>query len=67
MDRTEMHSVNTVSNPKAVLVLCPGFNGSGEGLIRSEVWQDSARKEKLGLVGLSFASPINTFHDGTGY
>lgn len=67
MDRAELHHVKTVSNPRAVLVLCPGYNGSGEGLIRSKVWQDFAKKERLGLVGLSFASPINTLHDGTGY
>jgi len=67
MDRAELHYLNMVPNPKAVLILCPGANGNGEGLIRSKVWQEFARKEKLGLVGLSFASPLSAIHDGTGY
>lgn len=67
MDRAELHYINTVANPKAVLVLCPGFNGSGERLIQAKAWQEFAQSERLGLVGLSFASPVNTFHDGTGY
>lgn len=67
MDRAELHYIKTVFNPKAVLVLCPGFNGSGEGLIRSQIWQNFAKREKLELVGLSFASSVRTLHNGTGY
>lgn len=67
MTRAELQHVATVPNPKAVLVLCPGFNGSGENLIRSPKWIAFAKKNRLGLVGLSFASPIPALHDGTGY
>lgn len=67
MTRAELHYIKTVPNPKAVLVLCPGCNGSGDGLIRSPEWIEFAKKNRLGLVGLSFASEIEAIHDGTGY
>jgi len=67
MTRAELHHVATISNPKAVLVLCPGCNGSGEDLIRSPKWIAFAKEHRLGLVGLSFASPMPAIHDGTGY
>ncbi len=67
MTRAELHHVATVPNPKAVLVLCPGCNGSGEDLIRSSKWIAFAKEHQLGLVGLSFASPMPAIHDGTGY
>lgn len=53
--------------PRAVLVLCPGFNGNGRNLIRRPEWIDFAKTHDLGLVGLSFASPREAVHDGTGY
>lgn len=67
MNRAELHYIKTVSHPKAVLVLCPGCNGSGENIIRSPQWIEFAKNHDLGLVGLSFASPIPAIHDGTGY
>lgn len=38
---------------EAVMVLCPGLNGSGEGMIRQKAWQAFAREHRLGLIGLS--------------
>lgn len=67
MVRAELHYESFLTNPKAVLILCPGANGSGEGFLRSEVWRQFARENGLGLVGLSFASPGPAIHDGTGY
>lgn len=67
MIRAEMHYIATVASPKAVLVLCPGCNGSGENLIRAREWIAFAKENDLGLVGLSFASPMAAIHDGTGY
>jgi len=67
MTRAELHHVATVPAPKAVLALCPGCNGSGEDLIRSPKWIAFAKQHRLGLVGLSFASPIPAIQDGTGY
>lgn len=55
------------SHPEAALVLCPGCNGSGEGLIHQPVWQRFAKKHKLGLVGLSFASDTLLLMNGRGY
>jgi pimeloyl-ACP methyl ester carboxylesterase len=57
VDRADVYAVQTVAHPDAVLVLCPGCNGSGEGLVRQTVWQQFARENRLGLVGISFATP----------
>ncbi len=67
MTRAELHFVETVPSPKAVLVLCPGSNGSAENQIRANQWIDFAKNHDLGLVGLSFASPESALHDDTGY
>lgn len=67
MIRADIYHVETVRNPKAVLVLCPGCNGNGEGLVADPVWQAFARKHNLGLVGLSFASELKDIHNGEGY
>lgn len=67
MVRAELHYIKTVPHPKAVLVLCPGCNGSGENIIRSPMWIEFAKSHDLGLVGLSFASSMPAIHDGTGY
>jgi hypothetical protein len=67
MTRADLKYVKTVQNPRAVLVLCPGSNGDGERQIQDAAWQDFAKEQKLGLVGLSFASPMEAIHDGSGY
>lgn len=67
MTRADLYHVKTVRNPKAVLVLCPGCNGSGEGLVGDSIWQTFAKKHNLGLVGISFASEIKDIHNGKGY
>ena len=41
---------------EGVLLLCPGYNGDGEYLIRKKGWRDLAKKHRLLLVALSFAS-----------
>jgi hypothetical protein len=63
MTRAELHHVATVPNPNAVLVLCPGCNGSGEDLIRSPKWIAFAKQNRLGLVGLSFASSMSAIEE----
>lgn len=65
--RAELFFAETVPQPQAVLVLCPGYNGSGEGLIRQPEWRGFARKHQLGLVGLSFASDGELLQQGKGY
>jgi acetyl esterase/lipase len=56
MSRADLYYVLPIDHPKAVLILSPGCNGNGRSLIRSPVWQEFARSNNLGLVGLSFAS-----------
>ena len=67
MTRADLYHVITVRNPKAVLVLCPGCNGNGEGLVNNPTWQEFAKKQNLVLVGLSFASEMEDIHNGKGY
>jgi pimeloyl-ACP methyl ester carboxylesterase len=67
MERADLYYLPSSSTLKAVLVLCPGVNRSGEELVSSPVWQKFARSNNLGLVGLSFSSPLNHIKDGLGY
>ena len=67
MTRADLYHFKTVRPAKAVLVLCPGCNGNGEGLVTDPVWQEFANKRDLGLVGLSFASDLKDIHNGKGY
>jgi len=67
MTRAELWFARTVKTPKAVLVLCPGMNGSGKSLVRDPRWQAFAKKNQLGLVGLSFASKNSDLFSGHDY
>lgn len=67
VQRADLYVWRGVASPKAVLVLCPGYNGNGEGLVRQLAWQDFARKHQLALMGLSFASEGNTYENRKGY
>lgn len=67
MYRADLYVWQGVKNPQTVLVLSPGYNGNGEGLIRQSQWQEFARINSLGLVGLSFASDPKLFHENRGY
>lgn len=67
MTRADLFHVDTVRNPTAVLVLAPGCNGNGAGLVADPVWQSFARQNHLGLVGIAFASEPQDLHNGKGY
>lgn len=67
MTRAELWFAPAVRNPQAILVLCPGMNGSGESLARDPEWQAFAKRNNLGLVGLSFASAPEDLYGGLGY
>lgn len=67
MTRADLHYLKPVGTPRAVLVMCPGVNGNGRNMIKRGEWLDFALEHDLGLVGLSFASPREAIHDGTGY
>ena len=56
MTRADLYTLDEVTNPRAVLVLCPGFNDNGEALICQPTWQEFARTNRLVLCGVSFAS-----------
>ena len=49
-----------IEDLRAILVLCNYHNGNGIGLTQSEPWQDFARNEKLGLIGVHFKSYQNS-------
>lgn len=55
------------SKPEIVLILCPGVNGNGRYLVAQKIWQDFVKKHKIGLVGISFASPVDSLHEKRGY
>lgn len=67
MDRADLVCVRLVPKPLAVLVLCPGYNQSARGMVEQEIWQEYARKNHLGLAGLSFSLPENLLADKEGY
>ena len=67
MMKAALFYLKPTSQPSTALILSPGSNGNGESFIRSPVLQQFAERNHLGLVGLSFASPENALHDGTGY
>lgn len=67
LTRADLYIVSEIPRPpRAVLVLCPGMNGDGSGLLTRE-WRDFARQHRLGLVGLSFASSSKDLESGKGY
>lgn len=66
LTRADIYVAETVSNPNAVLVLCPGMNGNGRSLLSGE-WTTFARHNSLGLAALSFASSDEDLGNGRGY
>jgi pimeloyl-ACP methyl ester carboxylesterase len=67
MDRADLYVWQTDYQPKAVVVLCPGYNGNGKDLLNNRQWQDFAKEYRLGLAGLSFASNPELLPLGRGY
>lgn len=67
IDRADLYFIPTSEKLKGVLVLCPGCNGNGEGFLKQPQWQRFAKQNQLGLVGLSFASPVKKLQANLGY
>jgi hypothetical protein len=67
MERADLYAEKTVPSPVAVLVLCPGCNENGAKLLARPEWISFAKERRLGLVAISFASPMQTITDGKGY
>ena len=66
--RTDVYVLKMEWQPRAILILCPGANGNGEGMIRQREWQEFAREQHLALAGLSFASDNSLLRNcGRGY
>ena len=67
MTRVDVYTWIAQTNPQAVLVLCPGFNGDGETLIRQSTWQTFARANHLALCSIFFVSPEAEVQSLRGY
>jgi predicted esterase len=67
MTRADVYSVKTSYRPKAVLVLCPGCNGSAEGTIAEKPWRDFAAENGIGLSGIAFSSDQSLFEAKRSY
>lgn len=67
MTRADLLYDSSIMTPNAVMVLCPGYNGTGCEFLLDEQWQRFAKKNNLGLVTLSFASHEKDLSNGNGY
>lgn len=69
MIRADLHFkvVSTNSTFAGVLVLSPGMNGNGGGLLSDSDWVRFARRNDLLMVGISFASECDDLENGRGY
>lgn len=67
MTRAELYYFKSTPHPTAVLVLCPGYNGNGSGMIRQAAWQNFAKQHNLGLIGIHFESPVELLSQCQGY
>lgn len=56
-----------VKEPEGFLLLASGYNSDGTFLIKKAEWIEFAKKQKLILVGLSFASDTDDLTNGKGY
>lgn len=65
--RADFYIYRPVAEPVAALVLAPGCNGNGRGLVAREEWQRFAESHQLALVGVSLASPRQYEGDRHGY
>jgi hypothetical protein len=67
LQRADLYVLKLTPHPTAILILIPGFNGSGEDWIKNPIWQDFARDHNLDLAGVSFASDGKLLQQGRGY
>lgn len=67
MTIAELLYVIPIEAPKAILVLCPGYNGNGREMILQKDWQTFAENKNIGLVAIHFESPLNLLRVREGY
>lgn len=56
IQRADLYFRKTSAEAQAWLLLCPGRNGNGEGLLNDKGWLTFANEHKLLMCGVSFAS-----------
>lgn len=56
IQRADLYFRKTAAEPQGWLLMCPGRNGSGEGLLRDKEWLAFAKDHHLLMCGVSFAS-----------
>lgn len=56
IQRADLYFRKTSPEPQGWLLLCPGRNGSGEGLLKDKGWLAFAKDHHLLMCGVSFAS-----------
>ena len=56
IQRADLYFRQTAVEPKGWLLLCPGRNGNGEGLLNEAKWLAFAKQHHLLMCGVSFAS-----------
>lgn len=56
IQRADLYFRKTSAEPQGWLLLCPGRNGSGEGLLNDKGWLAFAKEHNLLMCGVSFAS-----------
>jgi hypothetical protein len=67
LSRADLYVQPCEGEARGTLILAPGVNGNGQGLIEEPGWLDYAKKEHLNLVGLSFASEKPGLTEEQGY
>jgi len=61
----EHRFVQTVENPVAVVVLCPGMNQDGGPLLEEGAWLDFALGNNCGLMATAYASAVEDLYGGS--
>lgn len=67
MTRADLFYLKTDWEPSALIILSPGYNGSGKKYLLDRNWYEYAKYYHLGIVGLSFASQEIDLNNGKGY
>lgn len=67
IERADLYVWRPEGDIVAVMIFCPGHNGSGGGFVNDPEWQRFAEENHFALCGLSFASPMALTQKGFGY
>ena len=67
MTRADVNYLTYDYTPIGILVLCLGYNSNAKVLLEDCTWGKFSQKNRLILVGLSFASRLSDLKNGNGY